>query len=132
MRAWITDAVENADLRWSGGKLTAEMRQRSVFDGLISLVSQLPAPPKVRAAAFRAIAAYPNVESLGEVEGGQGLLISLPDGEPARLVVDPATGQIRRTNLFVTADGGIMRAGGSGADAGSLTLVAEWTKTLPS
>ena len=64
------------------------------MDGLISLVSQLPAPPKVRAAAFQAIASYPNVKSLGAVKGGQGLLISFGEGTPASLVVDPATSQI--------------------------------------
>jgi hypothetical protein len=111
--------------------LNANMQERFVFDGLISLVSQLPAPPKVRAAAFQAIASYPNVESLGAVKGGQGLLISFGEGTPARLVVDPATSQIREANFFVTADGGELSAGGSSADPGSFTLVAEWTNELP-
>ncbi|MFI6758024.1 CU044_5270 family protein [Micromonospora sp. NPDC050417] len=130
LTAWITDSVANSGARYSGGLLTPELREVSVFGGLISLVSQLPAPPAVRAAAFRAIAAYPHVESLGEVEGGQGLLISLEQAQEdqARLVVDPATGQIRRTNFFVTSDGAWASAG----EGGSFTLVSEWTNTLPS
>ena len=127
LKAWIADALKHSDVRSSAGKLDAAMQERFVFDGLISLVSQLPAPPKVRAAAFQAIAAYPNVESLGAVKGGQGLLISLGAGTPARLVVDPATSQIRETNFFVTADGAELSAGGSS----TFTLVAEWTNELP-
>jgi hypothetical protein len=131
LKAWIADALKNSDVRSSAGKLDAAMQERAVFEGLISLVSQLPAPPKVRAAAFQAIASYPNVESLGAVKGGQGLSISFGDATPARLVIDPATSQIRETNFFVSADGSIAWAGGSGADAGSFTLVAEWTNELP-
>jgi hypothetical protein len=127
LKAWIADSIKHSDVRTSAGKPDAKMQAQFVFDGLISLVSELPAPPKVRAAAFRAIASYPNVESLGAVEGGQGLLITFEDGTPARLVVDPATSQIRETNFFVTADGSSASAG----NGGSFTIVAEWTNSLP-
>jgi hypothetical protein len=105
---------------------------------LISLVSQLPAPPRVRAAAFRAIAAYPNVKDLGPVRGGQGLQFSLsavrpttagrsPGGkdDDARLVIDPVTSQIRETNYFVTPEGGKVTA------PDGATLVTGWTDVLP-
>ncbi|RKR87436.1 hypothetical protein BDK92_1712 [Micromonospora pisi] len=128
LKAWLVDAVANSGARWSGGLLTAELRELAVFDGLISLVSQLPTTPQVRAAAIQAIAAYPDVESLGEVEGGQGLLIPLPGGDQARLVIDPATGQLRKTNFFVTSDGSRAEA----AENGFYTLVGEWTEALPS
>ncbi|MEO3930003.1 CU044_5270 family protein [Micromonosporaceae bacterium B7E4] len=131
LRSWITTAVRDADIRTSAGPANAEVRERLVFNGLISLVSQLPAPPKVRAAAFRAIAGYPGVESLGVVEGGQGLRIALPDGSKARLVVDPATSRIRETNFFVTLDGGEAGFSGKGADEATYQLVAEWTEKLP-
>jgi hypothetical protein len=127
LKAWIADSIKHSDVRTSAGKPDAKMQAQFVFDGLISLVSELPAPPKVRAAAFRAIASYPNVESLGAVEGGQGLLITFEDGTPARLVVDSATSQIRETNFFVTADGSSAGAG----RGGSFTIVAEWTNSLP-
>lgn len=127
LKAWISDSVKNSNVRTSAGKLDASMQKEAVFEGLISLVSQLPAPPKVRAAAFQAIASYPNVKSLGAVQGGQGLLISFGEGTPARLVVDPVTSQIRETNFFITADG----ARASIEGGGSFTIVAEWTSQLP-
>ncbi|HEY0807062.1 MAG TPA: hypothetical protein VGD84_18475 [Pseudonocardiaceae bacterium] len=110
--------------------MDATMQQQLVLDGLISLVSQLPGPPPVRAAAFQAIAAYPNVRSLGPVKGGQGLRISFDAGRSASLVVDPATSQIHETGFFVTADGAEYSAAGNGTDLG-LTLDAKWTDVLP-
>jgi hypothetical protein len=123
--------VKHSGVRTSAGKPDAKIREMLVFDGLVSLVSQLPAPPKVRAAAFQAIAAYPNVKSLGEVRGGQGLLITLDQESPARLVVDPATSQIRETNWFVTADGARRSFSGEGYEDAYYDLVAEWTNQLP-
>jgi hypothetical protein len=169
LKSWIAEALKHSDVRTSAGRPDANMQKQFVFDGLISLVSQLPAPPKVRAAAFRAIASYPNVRSLGAVKGGQGLQFSLPVVPPpasaqppnaqdqkakdqiakdqkardkdrktqakaqsgrtqtdyARIVVDPATAQLRETNFFVSADGAEYFA-----PDGS-TIVAEWTNLLP-
>lgn len=126
LKARIADALRRSDVRTSAGRPNAIMQKQGVFDGLVSLVSTLPAPPKVRAAAFRAIAAYPNVKSIGKVTGGQGLLIS-PFGRRTRLVVDPATSRVRNTNFFVTADGAEVRIPGSGG----ASIVAEWTDQLP-
>jgi hypothetical protein len=87
------------------------------------LVSTLPSPPEVRAAAFRALATYPDVQSLGEVPGGQGLL--LPGDK--RFVVDMATGQVTGASSFVTPDGGTYTV----ADPDSAKITTEWTDTLP-
>jgi hypothetical protein len=138
LKASIAYAVKQSDVRTSAGRPDAATRERMVFDGLISLVSQLPAPPRVRAAAFRAIAAYPNVKDLGPVRGGQGLQFSLsavrpttagrsPGGkdDDARLVIDPVTSQIRETNYFVTPEGGKVTA------PDGATLVTGWTDVLP-
>src|SRR5205823_9188088 len=54
------------------GPFTAADRERELLLSMVSLVSTLPAPPAVRAAAFRAIAAYPGVQDLGPVPGGRG------------------------------------------------------------
>lgn len=126
LTAWIEDSVRHSDVRTSAGRPDAAVRKLLVMDGLVSLVSQLPAPPKVRAAAFRAIAASPGVRSLGKVEGGQGLLLPSAGGEQARLVVDPASGQVRDTNYYVTADGG------EAWIPGGATITTDWTDTLPS
>ncbi|AIG79134.1 Hypothetical protein AJAP_31560 [Amycolatopsis japonica] len=123
LKAWIAEALERSDARTSAGEFTASDREQAGFQSLISLVSTLPATPEVRATAFRAIAGYPGVENLGTVPGGLGL--SLPNGE--RLVVDPATGRVNRTSVFVTMDGAVAKV----ADPAGATINAEWTDTLP-
>ncbi|EMD25191.1 CU044_5270 family protein [Amycolatopsis azurea] len=123
LKAWIADAIERSDARTSAGEFTASDRERAVFQSLISLVSTVPATPEVRATAFRVIAGYPGVQNLGTVPGGQGL--SLPEGE--RLVVDPATGRVNGTSVYVTMDGAVYQV----ADPGGARINAEWTDTLP-
>ena len=90
-------------------------------------MSQLPAPQKVRAAALRAIAGSPNVSNLGKVDGGQELRITFADRPPTRLVIDPASTHIRRTNFYVSFDSALVSA----ADGTFFTLTSEWTDTLP-
>ncbi|WP_326956419.1 CU044_5270 family protein [Amycolatopsis sp. NBC_01286] len=124
LRDWISNALERSEVRTSAGPMSSSERQELLPQALVSLVSTLPAPPAVRAAAFRAIAAYPGVRALGAVPGGQGLL--LPGNE--RLVVDPATGRVNRTSMYVTPDGAVM----SGTkDTETITVGAEWTNSLP-
>jgi hypothetical protein len=123
LKNWITDAAEHTTAVTSAGRLTPEEKTRLAFESLIQLVSGLPAPPAVRAAAFRAIATYPEVTGLGAVPGGQGLQIDSED----RLVVDPATGTVNETTMFVSIDGGVWHFP-PGATA---TVRAEWTDTLP-
>lgn len=127
LKAWIANLVRNSDIRTSAGRLTDAQQRQHVFEGLVSLVSLLPAAPSVRAAALRVIASYPNVTSLGPVDGGRGLLISFyPEEPPARLVIDPETGQLRRTNVLIPTFGGTLRS-----DGGTFAITAEWTNTLP-
>jgi hypothetical protein len=122
----IATLIRTSDIRTSAGRLTAAEQREAVFEGLVSLISLLPVPPKVRAAALRVIATYPNVTDLGAVEGGRGLLISFfPDEAPARLVIDPRTGQIRQTDVLVYPFSGIAGYGGI------LAVTAGWTDTLP-
>jgi hypothetical protein len=123
LRASLAKAVKHSDIRTSAGRLTAGDQKVWVMDALTALVSQLPAPPKVRATAFRAIASLPNVKSLGPVKGGQGLLIS----SDTRLVVDPATARVNNSNFLVSADGGELRTPATGG----ASIVAEWTNVLP-
>ena len=124
LKAWIAEATKHTDARTSAGKFTAADQERATFESLISLVSTLPAPPQVRAAAFRAIAAYPGVRNLGPVPGGQGL--QLPDHDQ-RLVVDPASGRVNGSSVFVTMDGAEYIV-----DAPATAKIdAEWTDTLP-
>ncbi len=123
LRDWLVNAIAHSGARTSAGPLTAEDRERELLLSMVSLVSTLPAPPAVRAAAFRAIAAYPGVQDLGAVPGGRGFM--LPGNY--RLVVDPSTGRINRTSMYVTADGAVyVVANPQGAE-----VSAEWTDSLP-
>jgi RNA polymerase sigma factor (sigma-70 family) len=123
---WI---VTNAALHGgkSGGPAPSKAREREdIFESLDSLLSQLPSPPHVRAAAFRALAALPGVTSLGLVGGGQGVQFTLLGGEQATLIIDPSTGQIRATNFFVASDGSTYWQPTVNA-----TITGQWTDTLP-
>ncbi|GII80074.1 hypothetical protein Sru01_50560 [Sphaerisporangium rufum] len=121
LTAWIADGVARGDITTSAGRLDAAGQERAVLTGLVSLVSQLPASPEVRAAAFRALAGHPGVESAGAAGGGEALRIPAGDGEPVRLVVDPATSRVRGTTFYVTADGAEVTA------ERPVTIEARWT-----
>jgi hypothetical protein len=125
LKAWIVDALAHSTATTSKGPLDDEDRKLGLFLSLVALVSTVPAPPAVRAAAFRAIAAYPGVRSLGAVPGGQGL--EMPEGR--RLVVDPSTGRVNGTSFFVM-DGAVYGVGEDDTQGAKIT--AEWSDTLPS
>jgi hypothetical protein len=107
---------------WKLPKKLKPSKDGMVLDTLTSLLSQMPAPPKVRAAALRAIATFPNVKDLGTVTGGRALYVSYPGGD-TRMVIDPKTSLVK--NWTVTA-----RKGQVQLDTASV-LKAEWTDTLP-
>jgi hypothetical protein len=70
----------------------------AVFGSLINLVTGLPAPPQVRAAAFRALATLPIVTAVVAVHGRPALRINTSMFLGPRyttLVVDPATSAVR-------------------------------------
>ncbi|GII97127.1 hypothetical protein [Sinosporangium siamense] len=90
---------------------------------LLKVLSSMPAPPEVRAAAFRALAAQPNVRNLGAVDGGESLAIDYPFGE-LRLVTDVEAARLR-TSVFTSA------AAKPGKDGTTLVEKAEWTDDLP-
>ncbi|KDN16847.1 CU044_5270 family protein [Amycolatopsis rifamycinica] len=123
LRDWLVNAIAHSGARTSAGPFTAADRERELLLSLVSLVSTLPAPPPVRAAAFRSIAAYPGVQDLGPVPGGRGF--RLPGDY--RLVVDPATGRINRTSMYVSTDGGIYVV----ADPQGAQVSSGWTDSLP-
>ena len=111
----------------SGGPVPSKAQEREdIFDSLISLLSELPATPQVRAAAFRALAALPGVTSLGQAGGGQGVRFTLLGGQQATLVIDPASGQIRATNFFVDNQGAEFWQ-----KIPNATITGRWTNTLP-
>ncbi|MEV6865306.1 CU044_5270 family protein [Streptosporangium subroseum] len=125
LRTEIADGVRRGDIRTSAGEPSADDQDDFVFDALTCLVSQAPVSSEVRAAAFRAIASLPDVQSLGAVEGGHVLQVSLSSGQ-VRLVVDPETSWVRDTNFYVPLGGGRLFH-----MEGTASIVAEWTDHLP-
>lgn len=113
LRDWLEDGLTR-------NGLPANQRDTAVLQSLIDLVSTVPSPPAVRAAAFRAIAAYPGVHS---APGSPG--VQLPGG--GRLVVDPATGQVDGSSVFLGPDGKPAR--NSAGD--TYAVSGEWTDDLP-
>jgi hypothetical protein len=106
------------------GRVPADALGGFVLDSLISLLAELPAPPKVRAAAFRAIALSPGVRRLGAVKGGQGLLFSA-SGTETRLTVDPATSLVHDVTKTSAPGGKVEKR------VTDSFVTAEWTNRLP-
>lgn len=120
LKKWIT---HHSDLMKAVGAPhgTSLTVSQVISGGLTGLLAMTPAPPAVRAAAFRALASLPEVRNLGRVDGGQGLLITDHDGT-SRLVLDPATSRIRSSTY---TGKGEKVTGGERVDA------AEWTDVAP-
>lgn len=117
LKAWIT-AFDRRYARQTGDPFQAIQAD---FMSLTSLIAELPAPPAVRAAAFRAMATLPGVISLGPVSGGQGLRLPLGGRMSATVVVNTATSQVRD----------ILTINGGGVRASSVSDTAHWVSRLP-
>jgi hypothetical protein len=75
-----------------------------MYDAVRDLLILAPAPPKVRAAAFRLLATFPGVKALGKVRDplgreGIGLIVTDPSFRQGgsyqdRFIIDPATSNI--------------------------------------
>ena len=139
LRDWVVDAVED-DLDPS---VSADILDDNVAEVLANLLADVPAPPGVRAAAYRALADMPNVKSIGPTSdelgrAGVGILIDAPDGAAIflprggpykagkltrKLIIDPDTSHVlaRQANV------------GEGSDPVSSTLILEvgWTDEEP-
>lgn len=134
LKEWIT--VENhkrppVTVKRSDGRLekVSGFMEEYVISDLLALVTRLPAPPKVRAAAFQALAMYPGVKSTGATGRGQGLTIDLTPRIRVQMVVDTGTAQVRKTTSFHTFGGG--RVPAELANGVYTTVTAEWTDRLP-
>ncbi|MFI6598633.1 hypothetical protein ACIBHX_20430 [Nonomuraea sp. NPDC050536] len=120
----LRDAVASADLRTSAGPLSDADKDGAAVEALISLISEAPVTPEVRAAAYRSLAARPGVEDRGETDGGRSLEVPLLLGK-GTVVVDPETARLRKTPVWVPLTGGVASADGG------VTIDAEWTDQLP-
>jgi hypothetical protein len=121
--SWSYDLVQH----WPTSPAALEARiatystnKSEELEALIALELVVPAPPGVRAAAYRAIATFPGVQDRGAVKGGQAVFIPARDGGPLLLVLDPATGLIRSETWPEATGQGSWNV-----------LLAQWTNQLP-
>jgi hypothetical protein len=104
-------------------------RVRLLVESLTDLLARTPAPPQVRAAAFRVLAGLPEVSPAGSAPGGgQTLLIRSPGGD-TKVVVDPATSSVH--GWTTTEPPPERRRGSWLANQSVSVLAAEWTPSLP-
>jgi hypothetical protein len=139
LRAWIVDAVKD-DL---DKPVPADVLDFNVTDVLANLLVDVPVPPRVRAAAYRALADMPNVKSTGPTRdelGRAGVGIVIDDGRRAH-VVGPGVssfkaGKLTR-KLIIDPDASYVLASqtsiGKSSDSFSGTLILEvgWTNEKP-
>lgn len=124
LTAWAKDSVEHpAEPNYPLGKDEVVLppppasAKRGLVPGLlVDLLYEVPAPPAVRAAAFRALAALPNVTKIGAQDGGEALRIPAGDQSDLTVIIDPETSTLIGRNF------------GNGT---SRVLDAEWTDTMP-
>ncbi|MDL4813589.1 CU044_5270 family protein [Actinomadura opuntiae] len=101
----------------------------STINLLQAVLVEVPAPPKVRAAAYRALAAMPHIDNLGRTAGGYRLRISYMDDAGTRvegtetIVVDPKSTQLRVE--------GWAGFGGGDNPVGPSRTASGWTDGLP-
>jgi len=126
LQAWLAAAIRPGDVVTSAGRPGAAEQKQWVYQSLLALIGPMPAPPKVRAAAFRDIASDPDVTSIGRVPGGQELQFHAFSGLAA-VVINPATAQVVRTNFLVLNGGAILWI----PAPATLTLVSGWSDRLP-
>ncbi|MDL4771943.1 CU044_5270 family protein [Actinomadura xylanilytica] len=113
-----------------------------VFELGTGLVSEAPAPPRVRAAAFRMIAELPSVRTLGELTdplGRKGTAVALKVSRDAeavetRLIVDPAAGRALTSYSVALNNGDGLH--GTGIKTGEIqtsssVIEAGWTNSHP-
>jgi hypothetical protein len=90
-----------------------DQRQLTTINLLQEVLAEAPAPPKVRAAAYRALAALPNIANLGRTSGGYRLKISYMNSTGTHvdgtetIVVNPKTTQLRVEGWAGFGDGGL-------------------------
>ncbi|MFF5212668.1 CU044_5270 family protein [Streptosporangium sp. NPDC000396] len=120
----LKSAVADGDLRTSAGRLSDEQQEGATMETLLSLISEAPVSPEVRAAAYRALAARPGVQDLGDADGGRRLQVPVLDGQET-LTIDPETGQLRNTSVWAPLTGGTAHS------SGPVTIATEWTDQLP-
>lgn len=114
LTAWVV--AFNRKFLKSLGATALPHPEAGVVQCLIKLVAELPAPPQVRATAFRSLAALPGISMVGS----HGVRFSLGEGEYTTLVVRSAASQV---DAVVSATGG--------GQVDGVRVIAHWVNQLP-
>ncbi|MET8909170.1 CU044_5270 family protein [Micromonospora sp. NPDC004551] len=130
LRAWVTDRIRTGkDMGFAAG--SAESNSL-LFGYLSRLLLDTPAPPKVRAAAFRILADISGVRSLGLVQdarGRSGQGVEFRSGaETEWLIVDMATHRLLASKIISLPKGEPVSGG---KERSTLVLTAEWSDAAP-
>lgn len=102
----------------------------AVAISLSELLDQIPAPAAVRAAAFRALAAMPDVTKLAEADGNVVLRISVPAPPANKFPGGKLPAGVGEIKLFINAATLTLHAW-SDYTGTTTILAARWTNTLP-
>lgn len=93
------------------GPVPPEHQDQFLISCLTGLLGDQPAPPKVRAAAFRALAGLPGAERLGDMKdstGREGTGLAITSGETRNeLIIDLETSLILETERVDTGRGAL-------------------------
>lgn len=123
------DRLKAALLRSTTYPGARQQRELTTINLLQTVLAEAPAPPKVRAAAYRALAGLPNIANLGRTKDGYRLKISYLNDSGTRvdgtetIVVDPNTTRLRVEGWAGFGDGGL--------PVGPSRTTAGWTDRLP-
>ncbi|WP_433347378.1 CU044_5270 family protein [Micromonospora sp. CA-111912] len=129
LRAWVTDRIRTAeDMGFAAGSAESN----SLLFGFLSrLLLDTPAPPKVRAAAFRILADISGVRSLGTVQderGRSGQGVEFRSGSVIEwLIVDTSTHRLLASKIVSPSKG----APSGGKEHSTLVLTAQWSDAAP-
>lgn len=128
LRAWVTDRIQKKMGAVAGSTASNQL----LFGFLSRMLLDTPAPPKVRAAAFRILADIPGVRSLGTAKdesGRSGQGVEYRDNSTTvRLIVDPSTHRLLGTKYSSTSK----RATGAPVkESSTVVLIAEWSDAAP-
>ncbi|MGW4500845.1 CU044_5270 family protein [Micromonospora sp. NPDC004336] len=131
LRGWVTDRIR-ADKDMGNPAPGSALSDRLLFGFLSRLLLDTPAPPKVRAAAFRVLADIPGVRGLGTVQderGRSGQGVEFRSGaETEWLIVDTATHRLLASRIVSTPKGAPAYGG---KESSTLVLTAEWSDAAP-
>jgi hypothetical protein len=129
LRAWVSSRIQT-EMGYAAG---STMNDQLLFGFLSRMLLDTPAPPKVRAAAFRILADIPGVRSLGTVEdesgrSGQGVEFRFHDAiTTERLIVDPSTHRLLGKKTSSTPKGSKV----PGKQSSTVVLTAQWSDAAP-